>query len=180
MIRKRRKHIKYQKQRIVANFYIRYPKVRVLDERGEMLGIMPTREAIQKAQASEKDLVLITAKAKPPIAKIIELSKYKYQLKQKQAKNRKTSKQIKVKELRFKIFIGEQDFNSKIKKIETFLKKGNKVKISIELKGRQITKKNLAYDVFARIFEAVQEIAEIEIEAKIIGKKLISQLAPKK
>lgn len=178
MIRKKRRKKQYTRERIVANFRIRYPEVRVLTEKGDVVGIMPTREALYKAQQEEKDLVLITAKAKPPVVKIIELSKYKYQAKQKKAKDRKKNRKQDLKELRFSIFMGDNDLQSRIKKIKKFLEKGDKVKLTLLFKGRQIMKKDLAYNLFAKIFEETKELAEIEIEPKIIGKKMIAQISP--
>lgn len=177
MIRKKRVKRKIQ-PRIIANYFIRYPQVRVLDESGKMIGLMSSREAQQKAQYLNKDLVLITDKAELPIVKIIDLSKFKYQLQQKEAKNRKKNKAVKIKEIRFRIFIGEKDFESKLNKMKHFLEKGNKVKISLEFKGRQIAKKDLAYEMFNKIFIKLEDLAVVENEAKIIGTKLIAQVAP--
>lgn len=169
-----------RRQYITANYRIRVPELRVLSEKGEMIGVMPTKQALMKAQAEEKDLVLVTQKAQPPIAKIIEISKYKYQLKQKEAKSRKNSKTSSLKELRFSIFMGEADFESRLKKVHQFLEKGHKVRLTLHFRGRQITLKETAYDLFNKIFEATAETAEIEIQPKIIGKKLMAQLKPVK
>ncbi len=163
---------------IQANYRIRVPEVRVLSETGEMIGVMPTQEAIAKATEQEKDLVLVTEKANPPIAKIIELSKFKYQQQQKAAKQRKSNKTLDIKELRYTIFIGEADFQSRLKRIFEFLTKGHKVRLTLNFKGRQITKKELAYELFAKIFAATAEVAQVEIEPKILGKKMIAQITP--
>lgn len=164
----------------MANHHIRYPQVRVLNETGEMLGIMNTSEAIGKANDLEKDLILVTKNAKPPIVKIIELSKFKYQQQQKAAKQRKSNKRQEVKELRFSIFIGEADFQSRVKRIFEFLRKDNKVRLTLNFRGRQITKKDLAYKIFDRIFELTKDISEIEIKPRIMGKKLMAQITPAK
>jgi translation initiation factor IF-3 len=175
----------YQKKRpnrtyIAANFRIKFPEVRVLTEHGEMVGVMPTKEAISRAYAAEKDLVLVTEKANPPIAKIIELSKFKYQLQQKIAKSRKKNRNQDLKEVRFSIFMGEADFQSRLKKVINFIEKGHKVRLTLNFKGRQIAKKDLAYDLFDKIFAATKDIAQIEIKAKIMGKKLMAQISPEK
>lgn len=179
MIRKKR-NFRNRKKFIIANHRIRFPQVRVLSEIGEMLGIMNTSEAIGRAHDLEKDLVLVTKNAKPPIAKIIELSKFKYQQQQKAAKQRKSNKKQDVKELRFSIFIGEADFQSRLKRIFEFLQKGNKVRLTLNFRGRQITKKDLAYEIFNRIFELTKDVAEIEIKPRILGKKLMAQITPAK
>lgn len=177
MIRKKTT-FRNKKEFVVANHFIRFPQVRVLDESGEMLGIMNTSEAVNKATELGKDLVLVTASAKPPVTKIIELSKFKYQQQQKASKQRKSSKKQDTKELRFSIFIGEADFQARIKRIFEFIKKGDKVRLTLNFKGRQIAKKDLAYDIFKRIFEITKDVTTIEIEPKIIGKKMMAQIAP--
>lgn len=165
---------------IVANHRIRFPELRVLDEYGEMIGVLTIRDAMIKAQEAEKDLVLLTAQAKPPVAKIIELAKYKYQLQQKEAESRKKSKSQDTKEVRFTPFMGEGDFESRLKKVTTFLEKGDKVRLSLEFKGRAITKKEFGFEMIKRVIELTKELATVEIEPKLLGKKLMAQLMPVK
>jgi translation initiation factor IF-3 len=156
------------------------PEVRVLSERGEMLGVMQTRDAFAKAQDEGKDLVLVTEKSTPPIAKIIDLAKYKYQLQQKQAEGRKKARSQETKEVRITPFIGEGDYQTKLRKIIDFLEDGDKVRITMEFKGRLITKKEFGEEIFARIFTETNEIASIEINPQMIGKKIMAQLMPSK
>lgn len=165
---------------IVANHRIRFPKVRVLNDQGKMIGIMSSREAMDIARKEEKDLVLITKEAKPPVTKIIELSKYKYQQQQKKAKARKKSRAQEIKEVRFKMFMGDNDVNVRKKRVKEFLKEGNKVRMSLEFRGRQISKKDFAYELFAEVInEALEEeLGKLEIQPKINGRKLIAQLTP--
>ena len=179
MIRKRFKKRRKTSTWITANHRIRFPQVRVLLESGEMLGVMSTSEAQSKADQEKKDLILITENAKPPVVKIIELSKYKYQLKRKQAKHRKNQRTQKTKEIRFKIFIEDADFQAKLNKIINFLKKNQKVKLSLEFRGRQIVKKDMGYELMGRIFSATSDLADIEQEPKIVGKKMFALIAPK-
>src|SRR5258708_20030132 len=96
--------------RVIANHLIQVPEVRVLTELGEMVGVMPTRDAIQKAREMEKDLILVTENPQPPIPKIISLSKYRYQLQQTKPQGRKKSKTQEIKEVRFTPFMGDGDF----------------------------------------------------------------------
>lgn len=133
-----------------------------------------------QARQAEKDLVLVTAAANPPVAKIIELAKYKYQVQQKEAENRKRSKSQDLKEVRFTPFLSQGDFDSKLKKVQQFLKDGDKVRLSLQFKGRAITKKEFGFDVFARVFAATSDIASVEVEPKLMGKKLLAQLMPSK
>ena len=164
----------------MANRQIRAPQVRVLDESGKMVGVIPTREAIEQAWDQDKDLVLINEHQDPPIAKIIEINKYKYQLQQKKAEGRKKAKSQEIKEVRFKPFMSDNDFGSRLKKVEVFLKKGDKVRLTLQFRGRQITKQEFGHDLFNRVFEATKELAVIEIEPKMMGRKLIAQLMPNK
>ncbi len=143
-----------------------------------MIGVMPTTEAVSKARSENKDLVLVTENAKPPIVKIIDSAKYKYQLQQKKAEGRKKAKKQDLKEVRFTPFMGEGDFQARLKKVLNFLDKGDKVRLSLQFKGRAITKKEFGFELFARITEAAQELATVEMEPKMMGKKLIAQLQP--
>lgn len=181
MIKKRFIKQNRQTKFFKINHYIHFPEVRVLSEHGEMIGVMSTSEAIQRAQEADKDLVLITENAQPPITKIIDLAKHKYQLQQKKAEGRKNSRKQDIKEVRFTPFIGEADFETRIKKIGKFLEKGDKVRITVEFKkGRQITKKDFGYEMFDKVFDRTSETADVEIKPKMIGKKLMAQLMPKK
>lgn len=165
---------------VTANHMIRVPQVRVLTDRGEMLGIMTTSEALSRARDEEKDLVLVTEKAQPPIAKIIELAKYKYQVQQKAAESRKKARSQETKEVRLTPFIGEGDFQTKLRKITEYLEKGDKVRLSMEFRGRLITKKEFGDEVFKKVFEATKEIASLEIAPQLMGKKIMAQLMPTK
>lgn len=181
MIRRNKNNNRHQRQKFIpVNHHIRFPEVRVLTEHNEMLGVMSTSEALKKAQAAEKDLVVITEGAKPPVVKIIDLAKYKYQLQQKKAEGRKKAKTQEIKEVRFTPFMGEGDFISRLNKVKKFLEKGDKVRLSLQFKGRAITKKGFGYDLFNRVIEETQEIGVEEIKPKMMGKKLIAQLMPVK
>ena len=166
------------KDYVKANHHIRYPQVRVLAERGEAIGVMSSEEALKKAQEAGKDLVLITDQAKPPVVKIIELSKHKYQLQQKESENRKSARTQEIKEVRFSPFMAEGDFEARLKKVISFLEKGDKVRLSLMFKGRQITKKEFGFELFDNIIERTQEIASVELEPKMMGRKLQAQLSP--
>jgi len=163
-----------------VNERIQFPEVRAISDIGEQLGVLSTREAIAKAREEGKDLVLVTASAVPPVAKIITLAKYKYQQQQKDADNRKKAKKQDLKEVRFTPFMGESDFQSRLKKVVTFLTKGDKVRLSLQFKGRAILKKEFGFDMFTKVIQATEKIGKVEMEPKIMGKKLIAQLTPTK
>lgn len=152
----------------------------MLSERGEMIGVMQTSVALSQAQSVEKDLILINENAQPPVAKIIDMSKYKYQLQQKDAESRKKAKAQETKEVRFTPFMGEGDFTARLNKVLDFLKGGDKVRLSLQFRGREITKKEFGFEMFRRIIEATDDIASIELEPKLMGNKLIAQLLPSK
>lgn len=178
MARHQAKHYR-QQERIVVNRAIRFPQLRVISEFGEQVGILSTEEALEKAREADRDLVLITEKAEPPVAQIIGLSKYKYKLQQKQAENRKSARQQEIKGVRLTPFIGEGDFQTRLKQTLRFLEDGDKVRVEVDFKhGRQSTKKEFGFKNFERIIEATQEMAKVEIEPKTIGNKLIMQLTP--
>jgi len=168
------------KKRITVNLLIKAPQVRVLDEYGEMIGVMTRDEALDKARVVDKDLVLINEKAQPPIVKIIDLAKYKYQEQQKKAQGRKKAKTQSIKEVRLTPFMSEGDFKSRLNKITKFLQKGDKVRLTLLFKGRAITKKEFGFDLFERVIQETEEIATVEVAPKMIGKKLMAQLMPTK
>ena len=152
----------------------------MLTEKGETLGVMSSAEALTEAQKAGKDLVLITEVAQPPVVKIIELSKHKYQLQQKQSADRKKAKIQEIKEVRFGPFMGEQDFESRLKRVIEFLTKGHKVRLALMFRGREITKKEFGYEVFKNIISRAGEISTVEMAPKLLGRKLIAQLSPAK
>lgn len=168
------------RDRFTVNNRIRFPEVRVLNEQGDQLGVMATSEALQQARDSQKDLVLITDQAKPPVVKIIDLAKFKYQQQQREADQRKKTKKQEIKEVRFTPFMGDNDFEARLRKVVDFLEKGDKVRLSLQFKGRAITKKEFGYEIFGRVIEATKDISKVEMEPKLMGKKLIGQLTPSK
>jgi len=178
MIRKKPFQRPQQQFRVTANHMIRVPELRVLTEHGEMIGVLSTQAAMEQARNAGKDLVLVTESARPPIAKIIDIAKYRYQLQQKMAEGRKKSKAQDIKEIRLTPFIGEGDFQTRLKRVMEFLKKGDKVRLTLEFKGRAITKQEFGREHFDRIFAETAEIATIEIHPKMLGKKMMAQLMP--
>ena len=162
------------------NRQITHATLRVMDDQGQSLGVMSKDQALSLANQQKKDLILITDKANPPVAKIIELSKYKYQLSQKKAAERKRSRAQDIKEIRLRPFVDENDLQTKIRKARDFLSKKHKVRLSMELRGRAITKQDLAHQILDRFTNEISDIAVIETERKLIGKKIQMQLMPNK
>ncbi|HCC84802.1 MAG TPA: translation initiation factor IF-3 [Candidatus Pacebacteria bacterium] len=180
MLRKKTKRHQPTRIFVQANQMIRFPQVRVLSERGEFLGVMSSVEAQNLARGEEKDLVLVTDKAEMPITKIIELSKFKYQLQQKEAEGRKKARSQDTKEVRFSPFIGENDLNGKINKVMGFLQKGHKVKLTLIFKGRQMANKDQGFVIIKRVIEAATDISDVELPPRLMGNKLMTQLMPAK
>ncbi len=166
--------------RVVANERIRAHEVRLIGGEGDASGVITLAEAIAKARAVDKDVVLVNGQVEPPIVKIIELSKFKYQQQQKAAAGRKSAKTQELKEMRFSPFLSDGDFEAKLKKVRTFLEKGDKVRLSLQFKGRAITKKEFGYNVLERVVNETAGIATVELAPKLMGKKLIAQLQPNK
>ncbi|PIR59335.1 MAG: translation initiation factor IF-3 [Candidatus Pacebacteria bacterium CG10_big_fil_rev_8_21_14_0_10_56_10] len=179
---KRRSKQRHRSSRIYVkiNNQIHFPQVRVLSEQGDMIGVMPTREAVSQARQANKDLVLITEQAKPPVAKIIELAKHRYQLQQRLAQQRKKAKAQELKEVRFTPFMSDNDFQARLGRVIRFLNKGDKVKLSLLFKGRSITKKEFGYEMFKRVFAETTELADVERQPKMVGRSLVAQLMPVK
>lgn len=141
---------------------------------------MSRHQALQLAQEQGIDLIEVAPQAKPPVAKLISFSKFKYQLKQKQSQSRKKSKGQNLKEIRFTPFIAENDFNTRLKKAEEFLKEQDKVKLTVKFVGRQITRKEFGDNLLKRAQQNLSHLATVEQEPKLRGKLLSMVLAPAK
>jgi translation initiation factor IF-3 len=162
------------------NEQIRTKEVRLISQDGEQLGIVPTTEAIEKALDLGLDLVEVAANADPPVCKIMNYGKYKYQMTKKEAKSRKHQKQIQIKEMKFRPRTDEHDYNFKLKHIQRFLEKGNHVKVHVHFRGREITHQELGKELLDRVAVDIGDIAEVEGSAKIEGRNMTMLLVPKK
>lgn len=161
------------------NQNIRYPEVRVIDEESKQLGIMPTKEALERASALGLDLVEITDKATPPIVKIIDFQKFKYQEEKKDHSGSAKGGQ-ETKEIRLRPFMAENDMMVKIRQAEKFLKGGDRVKLVVKFQGREITKKDFGEKLMAKVIESLAEVSSVAEAPKFLGKLLIAQIKPKK
>lgn len=161
------------------NQNIRYPEVRVLDQEGKQLGVMSSQAAQEKAVSLGLDLVEITDKSNPPIVKIIDFQKFRYQ-EDKKDKAGSSSAGQETKELRFKPFMAENDITIRCKQAEKFLKAGDRVKLVVKFQGREITKKEFGERVMKQAIQSLSDISTIVEEPKYMGKLLIAQIKPKK
>lgn len=162
------------------NQFIQAPEVRALDEFGKQLGVMTKSEALAKAQELGVDVVEVAPSAVPPVVKIINFAKFKYQLQQKQQDDKKRSKSIELKEIWFTPFIAKGDFDMRVKKAREYLESGDKVKLVVKYKGREITRKDFGDAIFAKATEALDDISKIEMGPRLVGKNAFMQLAPAK
>ena len=163
----------------MVNDGIRAREVRLISSNGDQLGVKSKREALQIAEQENLDLVLVAPKAKPPVAKVMDYGKYRFELQKKQREARKKQKTVNVKEVRLSPTIDTNDFNTKMKNARKFLSKGDKVKVSIRFKGRAITHKDIGRDVLNRFAEATEDVATVESKAKMDGRSMFLMLAPK-
>jgi translation initiation factor IF-3 len=165
---------------IPINEQIRAAEVKMVDEDGEMLGLMNLADGISKAKESELDLILISPNAKPPVCKIMEYGQYKYQLARKQKDAKKGQKSGIVKELKMSPIIGIHDFDVRVRQAETFLKKGNKVKVNIFFRGRANTHPEVGFAVIDRFLKTLAELGTAEETPRKIGKNIIVMISPNK
>ncbi len=152
------------------------PTVRLLDEEGKQIGIVTKLEALQKAKELDLDVVEIAPAAKPPVAKLIDFKKFKYQEAKKEQENRKSQKNVGVKEIRLRPFIGQHDFDTRLNRAKEFLEDGNQVKLSLFFRGREITRKEFGFDVMKRFIaglEAVRVVREPHLEGKVLGAMVV-------
>ena len=163
----------------MVNEGIRAREVRLIDQNGEQLGIKTKFEALEIAARVNLDLVLVAANAKPPVARIMDYGKHRFEQQKKEKEARKNQKIISLKEVRLSPTIEEHDFNTKLRNGIKFLEKGDKVKASIRFKGRAITHKEIGQRVLVRFAEACKEVATIEQHPKMDGRSMFIILAPK-
>jgi translation initiation factor IF-3 len=163
-----------------VNDAIRAPQVRLIGENGEQLGIKPTREALEYAYSQNLDLVEVAANADPPVAKVMDWGKYKYEQEQKAKLARKHQTQINVKEIKLRPKIGIHDYNTKKGHVQRFLNQRAKVKVTIMFRGREQTHPERGRDLLMRLAEDVQEIGHVESPPLQDGRNMVMVLAPTK
>jgi len=165
-------------KRVRINEYIRVPEVRLIDNDGNQVGIVSLRQAQEIADEKELDLVEISPNSKPPVCKIMDFGKYKYQLEISEKLKKKKQSHIIVKEIKLRPKIDINDLNTKKRHIEKFLKNGNKVKITIMFRGREIVHKQLGMDILEKLMDELSELSVVELRPKLDGYNMIIVLAP--
>jgi len=169
----------YIKQELPINEQIREKEVQVIDEQGAKLGVMKTHDAILKAEEKKLDLVLVAPNAKPPVCKIMNYGKYKFEQAKKEKEARKKQKTVEVKELRVTPNIEEHDFNFKSKNARKFIEDGNKVKITVRFRGRELNYVKLGEETLKKFIEELSDIAQVEKKPLLEGKNMFIILAKK-
>ena len=153
--------------------------MRVLLDDGEQLGVMKTQEAINVAKERKMDLVEIAPNNNPPVCKIIDYGKFKYQEQKKKNEAKKKQKTIETKEIKIRPGTGEHDYQVKIKNANKFIKEGNRVKFSLRFKGREMEHSNLGIEMLKRVKQDLIEVIRVEMEPKIEGRQAFLVVAPK-
>ena len=154
------------------------PEVRLIDDDGNQIGIVSTRQAMEISDEKGLDLVEISPNSKPPVCKIMDFGKYKYQLEISEKLKKKKQSHIVVKEIKLRPKIDKNDLNTKRRQMEKFLKHGNKVKVTVMFRGREIVHKQIAMDILDGLVEDLNEIAVVELRPKLDGYNMIMVLAP--
>ena len=161
------------------NEFIQSPKVRVIDHEGENLGVMFTREAMEQAAEYGLDLVEVSPNADPPVAKFLDVGKYKYEAQKKANQARKTQKTQDIKEIKMRPNIDDHDYNTKMKNVHKFIGEGDKVKITLRFRGRELSHGEIGMALLRRVAEDVAEDAKVEAYPRMEGRQMLMVLSPK-
>lgn len=162
------------------NEEIRVKEVRLIDENGENRGVISIREALQLAADAGLDLIEISPQAVPPVCKILDFGKYKYEMQKRKAEAKKNQKVIEIKELKLRPMIDTHDYEVKIKQAKKFLAEGNKVKFTMRFKGREMNTSNLGQDVLHRILDDLEGLYKLDSEPKMEGRQMMMLISPEK
>ena len=161
------------------NEFIQSQKVRVIDENGENLGVMFTREAFEQAQSVGLDLVEISPNSDPPVAKFLDIGRFKYEAQKKANEQRKRQKTQEIKEIKMRPNIDDHDYDTKMKKVFEFLEDGDKVKVTMRFRGREMAHGELGMNVLRRVQEQTADLAKVEAHPRMEGRQMLMVLAPK-
>ena len=162
------------------NQQIKETEVRLIGEDGEQLGVVSIGAALDTAAESSMDLVEISPNAKPPVCKVMNYGKYKFQLSKKKSEAKKKQKQIQLKEIKFRPGTEQGDFDVKKRKIINFLEKSCKVKVTVRFRGREMMHQSLGVDLLKRLQAELEELVSVDQEPKLEGRQMVMMLSPKK
>lgn len=156
------------------------PKILLIDAEGNKVGVVPTREALQKAQESELDLVEIAPQAKPPVCRIMDYGKFLFEQSKKRHAAKKRQKQVQIKEIKLRPATDEGDYQVKLRNLVRFLEEGDKTKITLRFRGRELTHQDLGVGLLKRLETDLAEYGIVEQYARLEGKQMVMIIAPKK
>ena len=168
-----------QKDGPLSNEDITSPDVQLIDAEGENRGVVRTREALAEAQDQGLDLVLISPNAVPPVAKMLDLGRFKYAAQKKAAEARKKQKVIEVKEIQLRPNIDTHDYETKMKAMQRFLDEGDRVKVTMRFRGREMAHQELGMQLLLKVKEQTEAIAKVESQPRSEGRQMVMVLAPK-
>ncbi len=151
---------------------IRIPQVRVIDEEGEQLGVMPTPQALQLAQERGFDLVEVAPMSNPPVTKILDYGQFKYEQARKEKEARKHQRSVEFKEVRLRVKIGKGDFDTKVKRAIRFLQEGDRVKVTVQFRGREVSHAYIGRDLLTRFAELVEDYGSVDRQPILEGRSM--------
>ena len=160
------------------NEQIRNPEVRLIDEKGEQVGVVTRQDALSRAMAADLDLVEVAPQARPPVCKIMDYTKFKYQKTLRERQARKNQVRIDIKEIKFRPGTDTHDYDVKMRSIRKFLEDGDKVKCTLRFRGREMAHQELGMALLRRVAEDLAELAKVEQMPKLMGRQMIMVLAP--
>jgi translation initiation factor IF-3 len=158
---------------------IRVREVRLIDQNGQNVGVVATADAMVRATEAGLDLVEISPDANPPVAKILDYGKYKYQEQKKAAEARKKQKIVEIKEIKMRPSIDDHDYDVKMRSIKRFFDEGDKVKVTLRFRGREMSHQELGWEVLQRVKADTEPIAKVESEPRMEGRQMVMVLAPR-
>ncbi len=162
-----------------VNEDIRVPQVRLIDQDGEMLGVMTAREAVQRAFAVGLDLLEISPNAEPPVCKILDFGKFKYEQQKKKNEAKKKQKVVEIKEVKVRPNIDENDYQVKMRSMKSFIDEGDKVKVTLRFRGREMAHQDIGIKVLERIRNELDVLTKVEQMPKMENRQMVMVLSPK-
>ena len=161
------------------NNLIQSDKVRVIDEEGENLGVMYTREAIEQANSVGLDLVEVSPNADPPVCKFLDVGKFRYEAQKKANIARKTQKTQEIKEIKMRPNIDDHDYDVKMRNVKRFIDDGDKVKVTLRFRGRELSHQQLGMDLLRKVQEDIADVAKVEAYPRMEGRQMLMVVSPK-
>ncbi|WP_191058653.1 translation initiation factor IF-3 [Geminicoccus harenae] len=168
------------REEYAINYQIESREVRLVGEDGEMIGVVPLREALARAEDAGLDLVEVSPTARPPVCKILDYGKFKYEAQKKANEARKKQKVIEVKEIKLRPGIDENDYSIKMRKVREFLTEGDKVKVTMRFRGREMAHQHLGMDVLTKVRDEVLDLGKVEQMPRLEGRQMVMVMAPLK